>query len=696
MAHTDASSPKGSRRFFTKSLLLRLAVLALIGAIFAGLLAWGYLSLIRPQFGNTVLWAQKLPPAPADSGVPLENGQTLSQEFTHTGILNAVMVGLHYSVPVAQEGAFYEVALYDAVTDTLLDTVSCDISIGYATPEHGFVFPHDHKTPLGRYRVTVTPQGFAEDMQITLVALNSTSADFCTGSTLLNGEDTGFVSLLAAGANAVHIRGLFFLLGLVLLAVTGLLACIWLFCRRSLTIRFVLSALLLGVLFALVFPPYASYDEDHHYGTAYYYAQKLLYPAQTEAIDAYATAERDHTDFTVYALPARTADTQGQQLPIYYRVGSLYHYYARLDTSFGHANDMAGTLRIGLFRDASPLAYFPAIAGILLGRLLGVSGDLLPGFARLGMYLAYTLLCALGISIAPKGRQLLVFASLLPSALLIACSAANDLFHCGTGILLIGIALSLSDKDRPLRPLHIAGLLFCFVMMLASSQLQLLPLFLWIGWLLVCRRAAPHHRRRLAVGLASAAAAALALWAAAVCTGTLHLPADISSYTELGLLYPLCRPFEAISLLLNTAWQDAGLYLTQWTGSLLGWGNLDTGVFALFLLLLSALLTGAAAAQELTLPPLLRTGAHITGLAVIALSFCVGFVWTSYAYLETTGTLWGVQGRYFLCAMPLLLLGLPPIRRLPEKMLSPEVCGLGICLADCYILTRSLLITLSR
>lgn len=696
MAHTDASSSKDDRRFFTRSFLLRLAVLALIGAVFAGLLAWGYLGRIRPQFGNTVLWAQNLPPAPPDSGIPLENGQVLSQEFTHTGVLNAVMVGLHYSAPVAQEGAFYEVSLYDAAAGTLLDTVSCSIPVGYATPEHGFVFPHDHETPLGRYRITITPRGFAEETQITLASLDPAAMDFCTGSTLLDGMDTGFVSLLAAGANAVHIRGLYFLLGLVLLTVTGLLACIWLFCRRSLAVRFVFSALLLGVLFALVFPPYASYDEDHHYGTAYYYAQKLLYPAQTEAIDAYATAERDHTDFTVYALPARTADTQGQQLPIYYRVGSLYHYYARLDPSFGHANDMAGTLRIGLFCDASPLAYFPAIAGILLGRLLGASGDLLPGFARLGMYLAYTLLCALGISIAPKGKQLLVFASLLPSALLIACSAANDLFHCGIGILLIGIALYLSDKERPLRPLHIAGLAFCFVMMLASSQLQLLPLFLWISWLLIRRRAALHIGRRLAVGVAAAAAAALALWAAAVCTGVLRLPADISSHTELGLLYPLCRPFEAIGLLLNTAWQGAGLYLTQWTGSLLGWGNLDTGAFALLLLLLSALLAGTAAARELTLPPLLRAGAHITGLAVIALSFCVGFVWTSYAYLETTGTLWGVQGRYFLCAMPLLLLGVPPIRRLPEKALSPELCGLGICLADCYILTRSLLITLSR
>ena len=67
---------------------------------------------------------------------------------------------------------------------------------------------------------------------------------------------------------------------------------------------------------------------------------------------------------------------------------------------------------------------------------------------------------------------------------------------------------------------------------------------------------------------------------------------------------------------------------------------------------------------------------------------------------ENGGTLWGIQGRYFISALPLLLLAFPA---LPQRVLSPRraqvLAGLacfGICLTDVFIFLRSALVYLSQ
>ena len=687
MNRSTPSSPKTRRILW---LLLRLTALAAILLFFVLLL---HRSCPRDLFASDIFWLQESTAERTDSGIAFADGSQLTQRFTHAGSLRAVRFVLHAESETTDPNARLEAVLFDDATGEMLEIVVVPIPSGSLVSQIDFVFAQEYRTAENRYRIVITPYALA-DQKLTLVRLTGELPE-CIGTGELDGVTTGIVSLQATGVGMQQLLRLYRIFCAGMLLCVLLLCVLFLFVRCPVTVRFVLAALLLGLLCGTVFPPFTSYDEDRHFGTAYYGAQKLLYP-DSETVP---TDEKDHSNFTIHAIPGRTADERDELYPISYTPLDFYRFYGAADVSFGHANDTDGTLYMPLMDVPSETgAYFPAVAFILLGRLVGAGGDLLPVLARVGNFLAYVALCAWGIAIAPKCKHLLFACALLPSALLITCSAANDLYHCGTGILLVGVALYLGDAVLPLRRSHFAAVALCFAAMLVSKQLQLLPLFVWIGWLLYRRRYTPRLTRRfwLAAGLLTAAA--LVLWFLAVRLGVITSPADIDPGKQMELTYILCHPLRALRMLLDSAVSNASTYYIQWIGTLLGWGYLRTGLLPAVLLTALLLLAGVSTAGESRLPLRFRAGAHLSALAVIGLSFCVGFAWTTLTYYETNGTLWGIQGRYFLSAMaPLLLLIPAPPRRLltPERatFLAQTAC-FGICLTDVFIFLRSLTIYL--
>ena len=687
MNRSTPSSPKTRRILW---LLLRLTALAAILLFFVLLL---HRSCPRDLFARKYLWIQPSAAQRMDSDTPFPDGSRLTQRFYHEGDLAAVCFLFHTETASADPDARFEATLYDDVTGQALESVVTPVPVGTQVSQINLIFSQEHRTESGRYRITVTPYAL-EEHGLALVRLEG-ALEECIGDGELDGESTGFVSLQTIGISTRHLLRLYRIFCAGMLLCVLLLCVLFLFVRCPVTVRFVLAALLLGLLCGTVFPPFTSYDEDRHFGTAYYGAQKLLYP-DSEAVP---TDEKDHSNFTIHAIPGRTADERDELYPISYTPLDFYRFYGAADVSFGHTNDTDGTLYMPLMDVPSETgAYFPAVAFILLGRLVGVGGDLLPVLARVGNFLAYVALCAWGIAIAPKCKHLLFACALLPSALLITCSAANDLYHCGTGILLVGVALSLGDAALPLRRSHFAAVALCFAAMLVSKQLQLLPLFVWIGWLLYRRRYTPRLTRRFWLTAGLLTAAALVLWFLAVRLGVITSPADIDPGKQMELTYILCHPLRALRMLLDSAVSNASTYYIQWIGTLLGWGYLRTGLLPAVLLTALLLLAGVSTAGESRLPLRFRAGAHLSALAVIGLSFCVGFAWTTLTYYETNGTLWGIQGRYFLSAMaPLLLLIPAPPRRLltPERatFLAQTAC-FGICLTDVFIFLRSLTIYL--
>ncbi len=670
-----------------KGLLWKLPALFVTLALFAGLLVFGYRHYIAPKVVYDPLWTQSLQQPNRTTTVSFSNGQTLSQTFCHDELLSCVNFGFSYSEPVPADSGYYEVSLYDATTEQLLDTMVCNIPAGYDTIQHGFAFTGNQYAPEGLYRVTVTPHGFPEELEIRLIAMTKADPDFCAEGGILDGEELPFTSLFSSGTIHARMATFYWIFAAGTLLVVLFVFLLFAFTRLPVHWKFALAALALGCLACIVMPPFNSHDEDRHFGTAYYAVQKLFTPELSDDVSTYLHGTRyvAGTNYEVYRLPGRVEDEQIEYTSVFYDLESYYTYFDQFSLRFGVPNDSDGKIDVLIFDEDPPISYFASAFGILLGRLLGVSADLLLIFARFGSLFFYILLCAFGIRLAPKGKYLLASCALLPSAVLITCTAANDLLHCGTGILLAGAAFALADRERRISFAVVFALLLSTVAMLISGQFQQLPLILFVVFLLLRRRFPDWKPRRVHYLTAAALIAVAALaWFLLVRSGVLHTAADQDLNQHMTLTYVLCHPLRAAWMLLCTFFLRPELYLQQLLGTQLGWNNINVGGFALTLLAVLMLFQGIYSAAELKFPTAMRVGSLICAAAIILLAFCVGFQWTSALYFSRNQTLWGVQGRYFLAMLPLALAALPQHAPKKDGTVQNALC-LAVCLAAAYV-----------
>jgi uncharacterized membrane protein len=137
----------------------------------------------------------------------------------------------------------------------------------------------------------------------------------------------------------------------------------------------------------------------------------------------------------------------------------------------------------------------------------------------------------------------------------------------------------------------------------------------------------------------------------------------------------------------STFGMQAGVYLRTLVGTL---GQLDIQLPELVYFAYPALLLAAAATDPhdpAALTPLRR-------LALVALFACVSLGVLTLAYLgwNPVGERWihGVQGRYFLPALPLLLVALPAIRPVPERTRSwgAVLCSTATLSTALYVTVR--------
>ena len=143
--------------------------------------------------------------------------------------------------------------------------------------------------------------------------------------------------------------------------------------------------------------------------------------------------------------------------------------------------------------------------------------------------------------------------------------------------------------------------------------------------------------------------------------------------------YILTHLPDTVRLLVNTVVQNTDHYLRTLVGGSLSYYTLDLAwgwVLALYVLLLFAALPAAGA----PLPGTARGVSAFAALACCALAVGGCLLWTP-TYYET---LYGLQGRYFLPVLPLLLLSCTP-RRLAALQQDEETAGAALVCALCVV-----------
>ncbi len=315
----------------------------------------------------------------------------------------------------------------------------------------------------------------------------------------------------------------------------------------------------------------------------------------------------------------------------------------------------------------SPLPYVPEAIAIAVGRSFGMGPLALLYAARLANALAAVVLLALAVRTAPVAREAFAFVGLMPMALYQYASASPDAMTIATALLFTAIATRAIVRGwtgRSVAAAALLGAVFC------SHKLVYAPILL-IG--LVPAMAGGRDRLRTIAlsGLVALFALGVAIGWFALNSGLAltRLP-DTDVHAQAAFL--LGRPMAFPSILWASLQRYAMPYYFGMVGAI-GWlvVPLPTTayMFALFGMILAVLIRWP---DEPVLPRLVglwQSLLVVGGIALVGLAL--------YLTWNTVGSpvILGVQGRYFLPLLPLLLLACHGLLRVPPDAERARLFG---------------------
>ena len=492
------------------------------------------------------------------------------------------------------------------------------------------------------HRAAVTAAGTVLVLLFTALQLgNVRSGAAMTGQAFLLRQG---ILLVLAGTAAALLAG--FLLESRILPLSGV---------------FFLCGLYLGMLFMNVMPGLSAPDEVSHYITAYRMSNRLLGKPDLSA--DLGLVEIRSGDFPLEDLyGAKTLfdpdDVEEPPVILGHPVNqSTYVTIRNWDTLYP-AEDRLVSSALPDIR-TTPAGHIVPAVGISAARILGLNAPALVFCGRLANLLFFLFFTAAAIRLLPFGKEVMAGTALLPMTLHLAASLSYDVLLLATIFLFTAEVLSLAYGSRRIGRADV--FLLC-VLAAAFGPCKLVYSLTALLVFLIPAEKLGGTGRKAALGAAVLGCAAAALFLvnasiihgyAAAEAGTAAVRAtNEAGYSVTELLH---RPMFILQMLRNTfAYQGDELHLGMigmWLGNmdpLLGVPYIAVQLFSIGLLLLALKQPG----ETQIMPAAARIWSlGIFVLIVLALCGAMLVSWTT----RSAVVIEGVQGRYFLPILPLVL-----------------------------------------
>lgn len=494
--------------------------------------------------------------------------------------------------------------------------------------------------------------------------------------------------------------------------------------RITKTLVFLLALSSLGLFYMAIFPPFMVPDSFFHYRSSYMYSNILLGLPSSEGMD----------------IPMRACDIEFSNAFLGAGLNLNREHYALLfnlsfwlptdcslamfeQSSLHQFDEQFGTTTAATFPyiDANPfqLRIVSAI-GMALGRLIGLGP--LPVFYLGELFNLALYVCLVGWAtrITPTGKRIMMAISLLPMALHLASSYSYDVAIIGFSFLLIAFINkllktenSMSARDMILISVLVVLISPCkFVYACIAVLVLLIPkarfssnkvaiayklLVIMLALLSIIAFRLPAVLQMADLYLSDSAESIQVEQADTIGNHekeSAELETDPDNNTEangrsksapITIGYAINHPNHIISLIASTFNLSLDEYIATSIGSRLAW--LDTRIQSpwwLIILFIGVLVASMIPFKEDSLSFKQRAGFLSTGLAIILL-IVISFV---FSMTSTTDiSIVGVQGRYFLPILPLVLMAIAPKKNTLETHmdLTYTVLGSGAVLNIMYL-----------
>lgn len=465
------------------------------------------------------------------------------------------------------------------------------------------------------------------------------------------------------------------------------------------------TVLWMGLIFTAVLPPLSAPDEVLHFVGAYELSNKMMMKTARDPDGNIIIRKEDEY---IVNWPG---DNDLNKATVLGQILTRPVYEEQNSNGFFPAKEIGESITLQQPVATTPFAYFMPALGITLARLLNLSAFGLLHLGRFMNLLMFSVLGALAVRRTPIGKKVFFAVSLFPMTLELAGSYSYDSFIISLSFYLVAVILSHSEKSvsekicwkdilemgilavllAPCKMIYSTLFMLCLMIPVARwkrpSTLRWVGTVLLIGMLIIGSIALVNLREVLRYVNAS---------------GVTQAPEFTSSgeinTVKLHDMQELIQDKTLVFRIIRNTFQILG---TQYLGTTVGmWlGAFDRGLVTETPLLWGFWLSALCASllgQEGEPVPKLWKRFFMAGVAVLLTFILLTSMLLSYTPADTFYIL-GVQGRYFLPYLPVLLLSFSsgllhkvtknggwaePVSRL---MLSLEILMNGVVLTGCFL-----------
>lgn len=448
------------------------------------------------------------------------------------------------------------------------------------------------------------------------------------------------------------------------------------FIRKTWRLEFIFAGAVLGlgIMYLLVLPPLSAPDEASHYITSYQLANRMMgKPNHEDGIRVYIRQEDrfiEDLEDALYSDGSGYRESQGrlpfreseekQKAVILGQELTEDTYCAIHERGLGSTGESGRAVSYQIPVRTTPLAYVPQALGLIAGQLLRLGGLGLLYMGRLFNLLFFTLIGCLTIRRLPFGKEVFFGVALLPMTLHLAASFSYDVMVIGFCAYFTAVCLDLAYKAERVRWPDV--LLLALIMGVMGPCKMVYGVIAGLCLLIPVKKFGGWGKWLLS---AAAVLGAFAVAMVLVNSATLALYTDSSGgyvdwaqapgYTFGQLIRD---PLLVLRLCYNTLmWQGEQLYTGMIGGALGNMDNVLNTPYVVILGLTAILLMLAFRKPGETLYINIKSRIWIWFLGFIclgALMFSMLLTWTPAG----ATTINGVQGRYLLPLLPVLLLTL--------------------------------------
>lgn len=420
-------------------------------------------------------------------------------------------------------------------------------------------------------------------------------------------------------------------------------------------ILFAVSYLLVSLLFTLVLPPYSSPDEEAHFNSAYKLANQFEgYTARQQANETIYIRAEDHNSV----------------IEDKYTTVVTYEYITENLFKASGDNSIVSDSNNWVVYDFDGV-YTMGALGILTGKLLNLGYLPMMYLGRLFNLLLFTICLYFAIKITPTGKEVFMVLSFLPITMHITNSFSRDTFVISLGFLFVAYLLKLMHQEENYKLWQLA-LLAVICILLAPSKFIYSVMCVLILLLkkekLNFKSTVKLDKKKLVIIGAGFGTVVLVIglimlktngWVFKYVLGSFKVPVPLEELMltnpqatfNIGLI--LSYPIVFIKLVLNTIYANGAYYIKSIAGGVLGYNSIiisDGFIFIMLLLVMISICSSPADKYEL------ETKERLSFIAVFclvaALVVYVAITWTPVV----DKTIYGIQGKYLMPAMPLLII----------------------------------------